>query len=621
MTTQFRSRIKSSVSYALEEGATGACCLPDGTKLSGNDITLFSCNRQDGFFRQGDPDLLQCPDRGLTGCCCSCSNIRDQEGVFDRFLYNEEQSVFADDTDYYDASLLVDNMNTLGLKDNVTQCECFKRQGNWFYGKCNEIGSIESLCGHYANISENSSRHDARFPAACCHGSQDDELTCTDVCTQSECRELANPSEEEASFSVFNGVKVNGSGLLCDQGIPPVAPFDNNISCDVDAVQNIERQSQTIGDDLSSIKNEIASINTSSGLEVDKYDKLVKQQIELLLSQKFPCLELKTENDELSHTCSQKTSKDCFFSRGYSYPRLTNKIDKCSDVTTYIPKRGSGGLRYIPATTSSSNMPEEGSIFQGGVYAGIFSPGESTIKLQKNKKIFLDKSRNIGPGASNKKWGLIISTLPYDPITNNTDKFRMNNTGDSLVDLPSSYYDGFFNTYGDGSSYFGYTSELFENVRSLKFNGFVGWYIPSIDELSFLYSKLHPVNYVQDGIQGILSNKHFGRSIEESFARGYRSRQKIEGLSFSQYMQSKMLSSTLVNVNDITGNDSAGGSQLISGKRKVFCQNMSQQTNNNGKYVGGNSVGSAKSNEGRVTEEIRSRAQYIPLVQRIYISD
>lgn len=621
MTTQFRSRIKSSVSYALEEGATGACCLPDGTKLTGDDVTLFSCNRQKGFFRQGDPDLLQCPDRGLTGCCCSCSNIRDQEGVFNRFLYSEEESVFSVDGPYYDTSNLDDDMNDIGLKDNVTQCECFKRQGNWFYGKCNEIGTIESLCGHYTNISENPSRHDVRFPAACCHGTQDGDLTCTDVCTQTECRELANPSEEEASFSVFNGVKVNGSGLLCDQGVPAVAPFDNNILCDVDAVQNTERQSQTIDDDLTNIKNEIRSVNRSSGFETERYFKLLAQQKDLLESQLFPCLELKTEDNELTHKCSQKTSKDCFFSRGYSYPRLTNKINKCSDVTTYLPERGSGGLRYVPATTSSSNMPEEGSIFQGGVYAGIFTPGESTVKLQKNKKIFLDKSRSIGPGASNKKWGLIISTLPYDPITENAEKFKMNSIGDSLVDLPTSYYDGFFNTYGDGSTYFGYTSELFEKIRSLKFNGFVGWYVPSIDELSFLYSKLHPVNYVQDGIQGILSQKHFGLSIEEAYARGYRSEGKRPLFGIDKYFKSKMLSSTLVSKNDITEDGLIGGSQLISGKRKVFCQDMRQQTNNNGRYVGGNSVGSARGNEGRVTQEIRSRAQYIPLVQRIYIND
>jgi hypothetical protein len=627
MSTQFRSRIKSSESYALEEGATGACCLPDGTKLTGDDVTLFSCNRQNGFFRQGDPDLLQCPDRGLTGCCCSCSNIRDQEGVFDRFLYNDEDSVFTENTIYYDASRLTDDMNDIGLKDNVTQCECFKRQGNWFYGKCSEIGTVESLCGHYENISDNPSRYDVRIPAACCHGSQegdDVELTCTDVCTQSECRDLADSSLGEVTVSVFNGIRVNGSGLLCDQGQPPVAPFDNNIMCSVDAVQGNQRQAQTIGDKLTDIKNEIKSLTRASGADMHKLNELVRKQRELLGSQLFPCLELKTENNELVHTCSQKTSKNCFFAGGYSYPRLTNKIDKCSDVTTYIPKRGSGGLRYVPATTSSSNMPEEGSIFQGGVYAGIFTPGESTIKLQKNKKVFFDKARNIGPGASNKKWGLIISTLPYDPFTADIEKFKMNASGDSLVDLPTSYYDGFFNTYGDGSSYFGYTSELFENIRSLKFNGFVGWYVPSIDELSFLYSKLHPERYVQDGIRGILSNKHFGQTMDESFTRGYQIFGKenlLVDFSCIKYFRSKMLSSTLVTVDDITGSGSVGGSQLISGKRKVFCQNMAQRTNNDGRYLGDDSIGSAKGNEGLVTEEIRSRAQYIPLVQRIYIND
>ena len=263
MSTQFRSRIKSAVTYAQENGATGACCLPDGYKLSGDDVTFYTCNQQNGFFRQGDPDLLQCPDRGLTGCCCACSNIRDQYGSFDDFLRADFDNVFSENTPYYgNASALGDNVNTLGLKDNVTQCECFNRRGKWFYGKCNEIGQIQSLCGHYNNIITNKELYDVRFPAACCHGSSGDpgSLECTEVCTEKECSDLA-VGGEELPFSLYNGIQSGGDGLLCEPAgslnDPPVPPFDTNINCSVDAVQGFERQAQTQGDLLTDIQLKI----------------------------------------------------------------------------------------------------------------------------------------------------------------------------------------------------------------------------------------------------------------------------------------------------------------------------------------------------------------------------
>ena len=50
MSTQFRSRIKTVVDYSANAAATGGCCLPDGTKLTGDNITINECNRQNGFY-------------------------------------------------------------------------------------------------------------------------------------------------------------------------------------------------------------------------------------------------------------------------------------------------------------------------------------------------------------------------------------------------------------------------------------------------------------------------------------------------------------------------------------------------------------------------------------------
>jgi hypothetical protein len=109
MSTQFRSRIKTVVDYSASASAAGGCCLPDGTKLAGN-VTINECNQQRGFFRAGDPTTLQCPDRGLTGCCCSCSYIREQEGNFDTFL-GTVLSPNADDSTVYHAQPVGDNLD------------------------------------------------------------------------------------------------------------------------------------------------------------------------------------------------------------------------------------------------------------------------------------------------------------------------------------------------------------------------------------------------------------------------------------------------------------------------------------------------------------------------------
>lgn len=636
MTTQFRSRIKSAASYSSEIGVTGACCLPDGSKVFGDNITLYTCNKQDGFFRPGDPDLLQCPDRGLTGCCCACSNVRDQEGTFDGLLVGND-NVFEDNSSYYGTPPSGDNVNEKGLKDNVTQCECYRRKGKWFYGKCNEIGTIESLCGHWENLFTDPpvpEMHDKRFPAACCHGTSGGTTTsldCSNVCTLDECENLIPTETDDAPYSQYFGVEENGSGRLCnfvDWSLEPV-------NCSVSGVQRLFANNPSnpqIEEKISKILQEKPNSNQDPSSFLNEQYRRVNDLI--LRTKKLPCLELKTKDNELIHECSQKTFRQCTAAKGFIYPNMGNDILNCSDLTTYLPKRGTGGLRIIPASTSSSNMPEVGAPFQGGLYAGIFEPGISVVKRQKGKKIVLEPSRKIGPGASNKKWGLIVSFTPFNPYDRVISRQRMNTESEPSNDLPTSYYDGFFNTYGDGAEYFGYPTELFQKIRSLVFRGFTGWYVPSIDELSFIYSKLH--NGVVDGITGLLNPKYigkFGREFETSLATGFvQGTPLLSKFLVGDFMLSKMMSSTLVEVDDMTTDGSVKSSQIVNGNYRVFSQSM---THNYIRRVRkeptikisepilaySTEVGDAVGDAGKIYQDLRTKPILVPLVQRIYIDD
>ena len=559
MSTQFRSRIKTVINYAANESATGGCCLPDGTKLTG-EVTINECNRQNGFFRAGDPVTLQCPERGLTGCCCACSYIRDQEGDFEDFL-NDVLSPATDDTQYHEVpDTENDNLNEYGYKDNVTQCECFNRGGNWFYGKCNEVSNIISLCGSVVN------QTDVRVPAACCHGTTTD-VECDNVCTAKECADFVAVT---GGSSVYYGDEVGGDGALCDWEY-----ITDPAACG------------------SAVNNPLSAHDSSRTPEENARNR------------NYPCFELTTNNSVLEYNCAQKTPAECYNSKGYQYPSGDDNFYSCSDVSSlmYPPKRGRGSLRVSPPTISSSvTLPSIGGHFQGGIYMGTFMPGNpintkgSDITRRSGDVLETVKARGSGKGTNKKKWALIYSYRPYgshpaEQLPTSSiiydNKIAMNTFSESALEAPTSFYDGFFNTYGDGGSYGGYYSSLFEDIRSMVFNGFNDWYVPSIDELSLVYSNY--LTYITNLQTGKISN------ISNS----------IFGFSRPSFDYKNMMSSSLYSVNDKLGKPDETSGQIVRGRGYVYVQNM----RNDG---GG-------TRPGLIYKTDRRTKLTVPLVRRIYI--
>ena len=558
MTTQFRSRIKTVVNYGEKESSTGGCCLPDGTKV--NNITFYDCIGQNGFFRQGDATDLQCPDRGLTGCCCACSYIRDQEGDFESFL-DERTGVLSSNplsTQYYIVPSGSD-VNEIGMKDNVTQCECNSRGGKWFYGNCSDLSSVQSFCG---NVELNT---DVRMPAACCHGNTlTGDLNCTNVCTVKECSDLAGENS-----STYFGTDANGNGALCDYSFNGLDP----IQCGSDAIQ---RQASN----------------------QDYFERSINLPSSKLLKTQFPCFELDTQ--DLLFDCSLKTAIDCYQSRGFQIPTYEN-IRSCSDISMYPPRRGSGSSRILPPSMPEDELPAQNMniSYSGGLYVGIFDPNKSFVQRRIKTSMTTERVKNYGNGEKNKKWAIIYSYRPYgnmDIYKNSVDttlyKNRMNTTSDPILETPTSFFDGFFNTYGNGSDFQGYSSELFESIRSLVYNGFNDWYIPSIDELSFIYSRHNPANesarqkFWQAGQDFNLINIHYMQNLSPK-------------LEFTN-----MMSSTLYSVNDKLGEETTETSgQIVNRRGYFYAQNMSHDGDRHG----------------LVYKEDRRTPMMVPLVRRIYI--
>jgi hypothetical protein len=572
MSTQFRSRIKTVINYASNESATGGCCLPDGTKLT-DSVTINECNRLNGFFRAGDPITLQCPERGLTGCCCACSYIREQEGDFDNFLSTVIGNGPSDSTEYH-AQPEGENLNVYGYKDNVTQCECYTRQGKWFFGKCNEVSDTVNLCGSVEN------QTDIRVPASCCHGTTTDDVQCDNVCTSKECSDFTAAT---GGISIYSGTEVGGNGSLCDYDYiePPRL-------CGAAANNPQER----------SYSNE------------QEYNPVRQAR-----NRKYPCFELTTNNSVLEYNCSQKTPDECYESKGYQYPsdatvvddqysRVSDNFYSCSDVSSlmYPPLRGQGSLRVTPPTIpSNSTLPSLGDHYQGGIFMGTFMPGSpinprgSSIKRILGNKLETVQAKGDGSGTNKKRWLLIYSYRPYGlhdvdsqllPIGGVGDyKKQMNSFSEPPLESPTSFYDGFFNTHGDGGKYGGYNSSLFENIRSMTFNGFNDWYVPSIDELSFLYFQFPLVR--SDVYNNVLTNNSIFGS-----------------LSLTKELKNTM-SSTLYSSNDKLGKPDETSGQIINGRGYVYVQNMNRDAN--------------KSKMGLVYKEDRRTKLTVPLVRRIYI--
>jgi len=511
MTTSFRSKIKTVVDYTVEEVITdvinGVCCNTDGTKV---ESSFSGCYTNGGFFQLGNIEEIQCPEQGLTGCCCSCSYLDNFESIVNSSRY-EDYIKFAPETEQ-------------GVRDNVTLCQCNSIGGRWFYGTCGSLPATENsgesadlttLCG--TNNWTTQTFNDVRSPKACC----DETGTCTNVCTTTDCvaRDGVQFGNKPCEF------------YSCSSGFQRTG------------------QSSELNQNLSS------------------------------------CYELTIVNNQHTYTCSKKTEEECAQAKGY-WVSFTETAPDCNTTSMYPPRRGSGGNFVLPPVVTESSLPTVGSAFQGGMYLGRYYPNSSTLKYRDdNNNIVTENSTNSGNGSKEKSWGIILAYDFYGELYRNKNKVTqkqgtMLEHNESYKSQLTSMYDGFYNTHGS-NSYGGESSRLFRAIRTLKYMGFVDWYVPSIKELEFIFNNL-----------------------STTLINSNRNESKYQNILIPDFYRNFM-SSTLFDMNDRYGVDTLNPvEQIVNGKGYIYGQNMNFTDNVNG---------------GKRFVVDRKKRLTVPLVRRVYI--
>jgi len=183
-------------------------------------------------------------------------------------------------------------------------------------------------------------------------------------------------------------------------------------------------------------------------------------------------------------TCGITTKNNCNgFWNYFGYIKSCTSGSLCSGV--YFPDQEN--QKSVPTTASystivsSSNilekLPTEYTMYQGGLYAGIFEPGVSNIFGNIiSGKASVYKSNRSGSGTTNRRWIIIVA-----PSDTYLPRLTMGITG-------TSTYDGFYNLY----------NQPVPNVTEENINGFTDWYIPSKQELEFIFQNLGQ-NYTTSG--------------------------------------------------------------------------------------------------------------------------
>jgi len=231
-----------------------------------------------------------------------------------------------------------------------------------------------------------------------------------------------------------------------------------------------------------------------------------------------------TQQVDNSVSCSitQKRYCDGFWSYR-DYIQSCSGSTCCSGVyfSGITAERSSAVASLIKLQTTTNPieyLPEPNSIYQGGLYVGIFMPGSPINSVGSvvlgNSSTGLSKSykaRGDGDGLKYKKWILIASQQDF-PIPKNC-KF-------SSILLKNSSYDGAFNT--NNSVYI--KDDLYDKVKNYKHNGFSDWYIPSQDELAFytknmpfdndvlLFQKFHESLYASSTVYAENKNQKFNNN-------------------------------------------------------------------------------------------------------------
>jgi len=315
------------------------------------------------------------------------------------------------------------------LTTNITQCQCLKSSGSPTW--------VETTI---TSASQCPDRLVGLVGGACCHWYQDgnDYINkCTQVDSEADCQDLHDGGPEGLKYSFY-------SGKYCVSN-------DGDVVCN-GTYKGTKAQQEDLG----------ADCIPDTDLECFKQENILGN-----------CC---TQRDDESILCSITTRENCSgFWNYFGSVKSCTTGSICSGV--YFQEKTNGiseppTASYTTITTSTNpleSLPSIGSMYQGGLYAGIFEPGVSTVLGNRvSGRAQTYKSIKNSYGGNQRRWIIIVA-----PTDLSTSKFNMANSN-------TSNYDGFYNLQ----------KQPIGNVSEIDINGFTDWYIPSKHELEFIFQNL-----------------------------------------------------------------------------------------------------------------------------------
>lgn len=448
MSIQFRSRIKSTIDYSSVLNSKGTCCDKDGNKST---KAFYDCFNDGGNYYPYNIEEVNCPPVSTDrGCCCACSYVDDLNEL--PYPWNFLTNRPANSPPYVESGLMCD----------VPRCEC-ERIGGKFTPMSEIVTLDQSNWTTYclkdvSDIFGPNKQIDARYPRACCSIQQNPstgsfgDIECVNLCFSSNCASLGSSTYA----SVFNENATCGNYLYLNNGV----------------LGGLQQCSDPL-----------------------KLSQMTQKSIEYKNSIFGSCYELVKSSDQsrYEYECSITPKSLCsgYWKEAYDQQNLF-----CGDK--YKPDNPIKiGNSFISSSMSQTEFDELnlsiGSEYQGGIYIGVFEPGSPVNNI--GSKLYGNMnfgspleyySYDIGPGGSFKKWAIIVSSKIHNVKFFNDEEVK--------TYYNTSAWDGYYNRN------LGINSKLYNTFKNNPIDGFIDYYIPSIQELHFY------MNYLNDNGNKLTAN-------------------------------------------------------------------------------------------------------------------
>jgi len=206
---------------------------------------------------------------------------------------------------------------------------------------------------------------------------------------------------------------------------------------------------------------------------------------------------VKKDDGTYEYECDLSFKTDCTAKGGYFVTLVDSGNNICTGSHVPTAPQFDTNKQLVAQTMSETDFLNEGLIFGdykwGGYFVGIFKPGETQVYGSDPETLdrpLYRKSKISSYGKSTGKgWALFIQDVSYK-----VRYFDPRNEQSLRVSTKTSMHDGFNNCY---KTQFVETGNLFKKFHLVTAGGFADYYLPSLEEMEFLASKLHedPENY------------------------------------------------------------------------------------------------------------------------------